>query len=117
MVDGRQATSIDNPILNSPYEQPSRHYEVGQNLPDIYFYTGHGICQNPPAATDPGFVVVCGNFGSPNVVNIGSKSRWGNAPGKLKFLFLDASCPMDLVSLASNWFPVFGGLHIGKEGA
>ena len=84
----------------------------GSDLPDIYFYTGHGICQNPPTATDPDFVVVCGNFGSPNVVNIGSKSRWGNAPGKLKFLFLDASCPMDLVSLANNWFPVFGGLHI-----
>lgn len=33
MVDGGQATSIDNPILSSPYAPPSRHYEVGQNGP------------------------------------------------------------------------------------
>ncbi len=31
--DGGQTTSIDNPILNSPYEQPDRHYEVGPNGP------------------------------------------------------------------------------------
>lgn len=84
----------------------------GSELPDIYFYTGHGSCQNPPAATSPDFIVVCGNFGTPNSVNIGSQSRWGNAPGNLQFLFLDASCPMDLVSLANNWFPVFQGLHV-----
>ena len=84
----------------------------GSELPDIYFYTGHGSCQNPPAATSPDFIFVCGNFGTPNLVNIGTQSRWGNAPGNLKFLFLDASCPMDLVSLANNWFPVFQGLHL-----
>ena len=26
--------TIDNPILNSPYEQPDRHYEVGPQGPD-----------------------------------------------------------------------------------
>ena len=31
--DSGQTTSIDNPILNSPYEQPDRHYEVGPNGP------------------------------------------------------------------------------------
>ena len=31
--DGGQTTSIDNPILNSPYAQPDRHYEVGPNGP------------------------------------------------------------------------------------
>ena len=31
--DGRQTTSIDNPILNSPYEQPDRHFEIGPNGP------------------------------------------------------------------------------------
>jgi type III restriction enzyme len=31
--DGAQTTSIDNPILSSPYAQPDRHYEVGQNGP------------------------------------------------------------------------------------
>ena len=84
----------------------------GSDVPDIYFYTGHGSCQNPPAATRPDFIIVCGNFGKPNSVNIGSQSRWGNASGTLQFLFLDASCPMDLVSLANNWFPVFRGMHV-----
>jgi hypothetical protein len=84
----------------------------GSELPEIYFYTGHGSCQNPPTATSPDFIAVCGNFGTPNSVNIGTQSRWGNAPGNLQFLFLDASCPMDLVSLANNWFPVFRGLHV-----
>ncbi len=45
-------------------------------------------------------------------MNIGTQSGWGNAPGALQFLFVDASCPMDLVSLAANWFPVFDGLHV-----
>jgi hypothetical protein len=90
----------------------------GSELPEIYFYSGHGSCQNPPTATTPDFIVVCGNFGTPNGVNIGTQSRWGNAPGHLDFLFLDASCPMDLVSLANNWFPVFRGLHmaVGHSG-
>ncbi len=26
-------TSIDNPILNSPYEQPDRYYEIGPEGP------------------------------------------------------------------------------------
>jgi Family of unknown function (DUF6345) len=82
----------------------------GSDAPELYFYTGHGSCQNPPAATDPDFIVVCGNFGKPDVVDIGAASRWGN--GHLKFCFLDARCPMDLVSLGRNWFPVFRGLHI-----
>ena len=32
-LDGRQTTSIDNPILNSPYAPPDRHYDVGQEGP------------------------------------------------------------------------------------
>jgi Family of unknown function (DUF6345) len=84
----------------------------GSDVPDMYYYTGHGICQNPPVATDPDFIVVCGNFGKPDTTNIGASSRWGNPPGNLKFCFLDASCPMDLVSLGNNWFPVFQGLHM-----
>src|SRR5262249_60905829 len=39
-------------------------------------------------------------------------SRWGNTPGTLRFLFVDASGRMDRVSLANNWFPVFQGLHM-----
>jgi hypothetical protein len=84
----------------------------GSDVPDIYFFTGHGICQNPPAAKDPDFVLVCGNFGKPDATDIGTSSRWGNPPGNLKFCFLDASCPMDLVSLGRNWFPAFRGLHV-----
>jgi hypothetical protein len=84
----------------------------GSDVPDIYFYTGHGTCQAAPVATDPDFIVVCGNFGTPNRVDIGKSSRWGNGPGRLSFMFVDASCPLDLVSLAQNWFPVFDGLHL-----
>jgi hypothetical protein len=84
----------------------------GSDLPEIYFYTGHGICQDPPSATDPDFIAVCGNFGKPDTTDIGAQSRWGNGPGNLKFCFLDASCPMDLISLEHNWFPVFQGLHM-----
>jgi Family of unknown function (DUF6345) len=84
----------------------------GSDVPEIYFYSGHGTCQNAPDADDPDFILVCGNFGTPNSTDIGAQSRWGNSGGDLKFLFLDASCPMDLVSLGTNWFPVFDGLHV-----
>jgi Family of unknown function (DUF6345) len=63
-------------------------------------------------ATSPDFLFTCGNFGKPDMVNIGTSSRFGNSFGNLKFLFLDASCPMDLVSLTNTWFPVFQGLHL-----
>jgi Family of unknown function (DUF6345) len=90
----------------------------GSDVPDIYYYSGHGSCQDPPVSTDPDFLVVCGNFGTPNNVNIGSQCRLGNGSGNLKFLLLDASCPMDLVSIRQQWFPVFIGLHmaIGHSG-
>jgi len=95
----------------------------GSDLPDIYLFAGHGSCESSPgAATDPDFIITCGNFGTPNVVNIGTSSRWGNGSGDLRFMFVDASCPMDLVSLANDWFPVFQGLHMatghsGNSGA
>ena len=85
----------------------------GSELPEIYLFAGHGSCQNPPIATSPDFFVVCGNFGTPNTVNVGAyQSRWGNAPGNLQFMFVDASCPNDLVSMGNNWFPVFRNLHM-----
>jgi hypothetical protein len=84
----------------------------GSDLPEIYLFAGHGSCQNPPMVTSPDFLIVCGNFGTPNSVNVGNSSRWGNGGGRLQFMFVDASCPMDLVSLANNWFVVFGGLHM-----
>src|ERR1700693_383086 len=84
----------------------------GSDLPDVYFFTGHGICQNAPAATDPDFLVTCSTNGRPDTTHIGMSSRWGNAGGNLKFAFIDASCPMDLVSLGNNWFNPFQGLHV-----
>jgi hypothetical protein len=90
----------------------------GSDIPDIYFFTGHGRCQNPPTATTPDFIVVCGNFGTPNAVTVGTECRWGNGDGNLRFAFIDASCPMDLVSIQNSWFPVFRGLHmaVGHSG-
>jgi hypothetical protein len=86
----------------------------GSDIPRIYFYNGHGICQGTPAATDPDYIIVCGNFGKPDLTDVGASSRWGStsAGGKLQFAFIDASCPMDLVSIGNNWFPVFSGLHV-----
>jgi hypothetical protein len=91
----------------------------GSDIPDIYYYSGHGDCQNPPAATSPDFIIVCGDFGDPDSTTIGTQCRWGSlGGGNLKFLFLDASCPMDLVSIQNSWFPVFRGLHmaVGHSG-
>lgn len=84
----------------------------GTEIPEIYFYSGHGICQNAPTATDPDFIGVCSTNGTPNVTDIGQQTRWGNNASTLNFAFLDASCPMDLISLGSTWFNVFWGLHV-----
>lgn len=84
----------------------------GSDVPEIYLYAGHGSCQNPPGATSPDFILVCGNFGDPDTVTVGTQSRWGNGEGRLRFAFIDASCPMDLISIQNSWFPVFRGLHV-----
>lgn len=39
-------------------------------------------------------------------------SAAGDGTGNLQFAFIDASCPMDLVSSQNSWFPVFCGLHM-----
>jgi Family of unknown function (DUF6345) len=83
----------------------------GSDLPNIYFFSGHGICQNPPVATSPDFISTCSGGMNGNT-NIGASSRWGNSGGRLQFAFIDASCPMDLVSIENNWFPPFQGLHV-----
>ena len=83
----------------------------GSDLPNIYLFAGHGHCQNPPTASDPDFLLTC-SHGTGAFTNIGTSSRWGNAGGKLQFAFIDASCPMDLISLSNNWWPPFQGLHI-----
>lgn len=84
----------------------------GSDLPQVYLYAGHGSCQDPPGPTDPDFITVCGNVG-PNFNDIGASAGWGSqSGGSLQFLFLDASCPMDLISIGNDWFPVFRGLHV-----
>ena len=88
----------------------------GSDVPQLYFFQGHGICESSPSDPNDDFLVVCGNFGKPDNVTIGSQTRWGSlGGGHLKFAFLDASCPMELPNLASKWFPVFQGLHIAPR--
>ena len=90
----------------------------GSDRAHIYYFTGHGTCQDSPTATSGDFIVTCGNFGTPDSTRIGTSSRWGNSQGVSRFMFVDASCPMDLVSLSNQWFPVFQGLHmaVGHSG-
>ena len=84
----------------------------GSDIVQLYFYTGHGSCENPPVPGSGDFINVCGTSGTPNSTRIGTQSRWGNNGGRLQFMFLDASCPMDLPEIQSEWFPPFQGLHI-----
>lgn len=94
----------------------------GSDIPDVYYFSGHGSCENPPTATSRDFLVTCGNFGKPDFTTIGTDCLWGSregdGSGNLKFMFIDASCPMDLVELPNSWFPVFQGLHmaVGNSG-
>lgn len=85
----------------------------GSDIPDLYHFSGHGSCENPPTATSGDFLLTCGNAGKPDFTSIGASSRWGSiGGGHLKFMFINASCPMDLAELSNTWFPVFQGLHI-----
>jgi len=84
----------------------------GSDIAQVYYFSGHGICQNPPKSGDGDFLVTCGNFGKPDVTRIGTSSRWGNAGGQLRFMLIDASCPMDLPTLTAEWFSPFQGLHV-----
>ena len=107
----------ENDVWGSDFRQGTGNNDTdptgGSDLPGIYFYSGHGICQQPPVATDPDFISVCSTSDGANDVDIGTESLWGsNSGGHLQFLFLDASCPMDLISLERNWFWAFDGLHV-----
>jgi hypothetical protein len=84
----------------------------GSDIAQAYFFSGHGICENPPKPGSGDFLVTCGNFGKPDVTRIGTSSRWGNAGGQLQFMFIDASCPMDLPEVTTEWFSPFQGLHM-----
>lgn len=85
----------------------------GSDIAQAYFFAGHGICETAPVgATTGDFIVTCGNFGKPDTDRIQTVSRWGNNGGTLRFMFIDASCPMDLPSITSEWFAPFQGLHV-----
>jgi len=49
-------TSIDNPVLNSPYEQPDRHYVIGPQGPTGEIRDGRRISESfiPIAVTKEG---------------------------------------------------------------
>jgi hypothetical protein len=83
----------------------------GTDVVDLYYYSGHGSCPTSPGPTDSDVLVVCDSKGDA-YIKIGGSCYWGDAPGRLKYLFLDASCPMELASLRQDWFPCFGGLHL-----
>jgi hypothetical protein len=86
---------------------------------DLNVFSGHGSCQNPVRATDPDFLVTA-KPGANNFVDIGATMRLGEFPGSgvfgqngnLNTLMINASCPMDLPSLTTQWWNVFQGLHV-----
>jgi hypothetical protein len=84
----------------------------GSDRAQVYFFAGHGSCENPPAPGSGDFIITNGNFGKPDVTRIGTSSVWGNNGGTLQFMLIDASCPMDLPEVTTEWFPPFGGLHM-----
>jgi uncharacterized protein DUF6345 len=94
--------------------------EIDWSSADLAVFSGHGSCQNPPTATSPDFIVTAKSGSSANFVDIGRSLRLGEFPGSgvfgsngnLNTLMLNASCPMDLVSLTTQWWPVFQGLHL-----
>lgn len=89
---------------------------------DLAVFSGHGSCQNPPNSSSPDFLVTAkdGIGRSANFVNIRASLRLGEFPqsgvfgsnGNLNTLMINASCPMDLVSLTTQWWDVFQGLHV-----
>ncbi len=89
---------------------------------DLAVFSGHGSCQGSPAATSPDFIVTARNgIGrAANFVDVNASMRYGEFPGSGSFgsngnlnaLMINASCPMDLVSLTTQWWTVFRGLHL-----
>lgn len=94
--------------------------EIDWSSADLAVFSGHGSCQNPPTASSPDFLVTAKSGSSANFVNINSSLRLGEFPGtgvfgsngNLNTLMINASCPMDLVSLTTQWWSVYQGLHL-----
>jgi hypothetical protein len=94
--------------------------EVDWSSADLAVFSGHGSCQNPPTASSPDFIVTAKPGDPGNFVDINTNMRLGEFPGSgvfgsngnLNTFMMNASCPMDLVSLTNQWWDVFQGLHI-----
>ena len=93
--------------------------EIDWSSADLNVFSGHGSCQNPPTATSPDFLVTALPRAS-NFIDVQRSLRLGEFPGSgvfgqngnLDTFMVDASCPMDLVSLTNQWWPVFQGMHL-----
>ena len=98
----------------------SDNFESDWSSADLAVFSGHGSCQNPPVASSPDFIITAKPGSSANFVNINSSMRLGEFPGSgvfgsngnLNTLMINASCPMDLTSLTTQWWDVFQGLHL-----
>lgn len=94
--------------------------EIDWSSADLNVFSGHGSCQNPPTATDPDFIVTAKPGAPNNFVDIHASMRLGEfrgsgvfgENGNLNTFMINASCPMDLVSLTNQWWDVFQGLHL-----
>src|SRR5262245_20090706 len=73
----------------------------GADLPDLYFFSGHGNCDTSPTPTSQDFLYTCGQYGKPDTIKMRIASRFGNGAGRLCFFFIDASCPIKLESLTN----------------
>jgi hypothetical protein len=84
----------------------------GSDKAQVYYYAGHGTCPNSQTTTSPvDFIITHGNFGKPDSTHIPADSIWGNSGGRLQFMLIDASCPIELPEI-TQLFPIFGGLHL-----
>ena len=88
----------------------------GSDVPDILIFTGHGPCREPTSRDRRRFHLGLAATSAPRIGPISARSRAGQTGQHLKFCFLDASCPMDLISLGQNWFPAFrgSGVNVGR---
>jgi hypothetical protein len=116
--DFRDETRVPpNLVINSTDTTPW----TGTDVPDVYFFSGHGSMENldDPNAPNGDFILTC-SPATPggNQVDIQHQCLWGNPPGQLKFMFLDSSFSMILDFVTRVWWPVFGGLHmaVGHSG-
>jgi hypothetical protein len=116
----------DTLVWQSDYTENSLggkdNLEVDWSSADLAVFSGHGLCQDPPVAGSSDYIVTAqdGIGRGANFVSVENSLRLGEFPGSgvfgsdgnLNTLMLNASCPMDLVSITTAWWPAFQGLHL-----